>query len=191
MRPTENGQLLLSRVREYLLSLPFDLKVLQEILTNDELPKPIREQAAGVLLQAFCHQEGTGPERFLDDILLLRLTLGHIAKLDGEAAESFRQRFDDIFGALGEDLALLESGLGPELWRSLSNRAASLGKLVHRGKRAAQYVGDESSWDQLYADGLDFQTAYNVTAEQVHNRIRRPESLVETLHKRGARPRPL
>ena len=51
MRPTENGQLLLSRVREYLLSLPFDLKVLQEILTNDELPKPIREQAAGVLLQ--------------------------------------------------------------------------------------------------------------------------------------------
>ena len=99
MPPTENGQRFLSRVREYLLSLPFDLKVLQEILTNDELPQPIREQAAGVLLQAFCHQEGTGPERFLDDILLLRLTLGHIATVEGEAAASFRQRFDDIFGA--------------------------------------------------------------------------------------------
>ena len=48
MRPTENGQLFLSRVCDLLLSLPFDLKVLQEVITDVELPQNIREQAASV-----------------------------------------------------------------------------------------------------------------------------------------------
>jgi hypothetical protein len=191
MRPTENGQLFLSRVCEFVLSFPFDLKVLQEVVTDDELPRNIREQAAGVLVQAFSHQEGSGPERFLEDVLLLRATFGQIASLSGEEADSFRQRFDDIFSPLAGDLTILASYLGAELWNGLLVRAASFGKLNHKGKRPAQYVSDDSSWDQLYDDGLDFQTAYNVTEEQVRNRLRKPETIIDALHKRGSRPKSL
>ncbi len=191
MRPTENGQLFLSRVSELLLSFPFDLKILQEVITDDELPRNLREQAAGVLLQAFLHQEGSGPERFLDDVLLMRITLGQIAAVDSDEAKRFCDRFDDVFGPLKGDLPILESNLGPELWKSLTARVMTLGKIIHKGKRAAQYVSDEHTWDQLYDDGLDFQTAYNVTEEQVRNRLRKPETLIEVLHKRGSRPKSL
>ncbi|MFO0619965.1 MAG: hypothetical protein U0745_01125 [Polyangia bacterium] len=191
MRPTDNGHLFLSRVSEYLLSLPFDLKILQEALTNDELPRALREQATGVLIQAFSHQEGSGPERFFDDVLLLRIMLGQIAAVDSDEAQSFCDRFDEIFSTLDHDLPLLESVLGPELWSSLTSRLGSLGKLLHRGKRPAQYVSDDASWDLLYDDGIDFQTAYNVTEEQVRNRLRKAETILDTLHKRGARLKPL
>ena len=125
MRPTDNGHLFLSRVSEYLLSLPFDLKILQEALTNDELPRALREQATGVLIQAFSHQEGSGPERFFDDVLLLRIMLGQIAAVDSDEAQSFCDRFDEIFSTLDHDLPLLESVLGPELWRTDATTAGT------------------------------------------------------------------
>lgn len=191
MRPTDNGHLFLSRVSEFVLSLPFDLRILQEAITDDELPRPLREQAAGVLIQAFSHQEGSGPERFFEDVLLLRIMLGQLAAVDTDEAKSFCDRFDEVFGSLPQDLPMLEAVLGPELWSSLTARLSSLSKLIHKGKRPAQYVSDDASWDLLYDDGLDFQTAYNVTEEQVRNRLRRAETILDTLHKRGARPKPL
>ncbi len=189
MRPTENGQRFLSRVCELLLSLPFDLKVMQEVITDVELPQAVREQATGVLLQAFGHQDGTGPERFLEDVFLLRITLGQIAAEDTAESASFCARFDDIFGPLQHDLELFSGYLGADLWAGLSTKAGSLGKLVSKGKRPSQFVGDESTWDELYEDGLEFQTAYNVSEEQVRNRLRRPEPIVEAIQKRTARPK--
>ncbi len=189
MRPTENGQRFLSRVCELLLSLPFDLKVMQEVITDVELPQAIREQAAGVLLQAFGHQDGSGPERFLEDVFLLRITLGQIAAQGTDESASFCARFDDLFGPLADDLALFSSYLGGDLWTGLSTKAGSLSRLVSRGKKPAQYVSDESTWDELYESGLEFQTAYNVSEEQVRNRLRRPEPIVEAIQKRSARPK--
>ncbi|HND08942.1 MAG TPA: hypothetical protein PKI49_01495 [Pseudomonadota bacterium] len=189
MRPTENGQLFLSRVCDLLLSLPFDLKVLQEVITDVELPQNIREQAASVLVHAFGHQDGSGPERFLEDVFLLRIAFGNIAADKSEEADRFRSRFDDIFGTLDDDLTLFSGYLGSELWNGLRARAANLGRLVYKGKRPAQYVADEASWDELYEDGLEFQTAYNVSEEQVKNRLRRPEPICEAIQKRTARPK--
>lgn len=191
MRPTDNGHVFLSRVSEYLLSFPFDLRILQEAITDDELPRPLREQAAGVLIQSFSHQEGSGPERFFEDVLLLRITLGQIAAVESDEAQAFCDRFDDVFGSLPHDLPMLEAVLGPELWSSLTARLSSLGKLIHKGKRPAQYVSDDSTWDLLYDDGLDFQTAYNLTEEQVRNRLRKAETILDALHKRGTRLKPL
>lgn len=191
MRPTDNGHVFLSRVSEYLLSFPFDLRILQEAITDDELPRPLREQAAGVLIQSFSHQEGSGPERFFEDVLLLRITLGQIAAVESDEAQAFCDRFDDVFGSLPHDLPMLEAVLGPELWSSLTARLSSLGKLIHKGKRPSQYVSDDSTWDLLYDDGLDFQTAYNLTEEQVRNRLRKAETILDALHKRGTRLKPL
>lgn len=189
MRPTENGQLFLSRVCDLLLSLPFDLKVLQEVIIDVELPQNIREQAAGVLVSAFGHQDGSGPERFIEDVFFLRITFGLIASSDNEEAERFRSRFDDIFGTLDDDLTLFSSYLGSELWNGLTTRSGSLGRLVYKAKRPAQYVSEEDTWDELYEDGLEFQTAYNISEEQVRNRLRRPEPICDLLQKRTARPK--
>lgn len=182
----EKGKLFLSKVGEYLVSLPFDLKILQEALAEPELDRKTRELAAAVLLNALSPQEGPSPERYLDDLFWLRLTLAQISESSGAAESGFCARFDEVFHNLPADLALFEQMLGPDLWAWLVGRLPALNRVVLKGRRPTQYVDDESSWDALYEDGLDFQTHYDVTEDRVQNRLRSPRQIIEYLQRRFA-----
>lgn len=186
MQSTEIGREFLTRVSEYLVTFPFDLKILQEAITEPDLERSARELAASVLIGSLSPQEGSGPERFVDDVVLLRITLSRIAKEGGEEAAGFCTRFGEVYSKLDDDLRIFEQSLGPELWSWLSARPASFCRLPLKGKRASQYVDDPSSWDQLYEDGVDFQTNYDVTEAQIQNKLRRPEQLIEILQRRHA-----
>ena len=186
MQSTEIGREFLTRVSEYLVTFPFDLKILQEAITEPDLERSARELAASVLIGALSPQEGSGPERFVDDVVLLRIALARIAKEGGEEAAGFCTRFGEVYSKLDDDLRIFEQSLGPELWSWLSARPGSFCRLPLKGKRASQYVDDPSSWDQLYEDGVDFQTNYDVTESQIQNKLRRPEQLIEILQRRHA-----
>lgn len=189
MQSTELGRNFLTRISEYLVSLPFDLKILQEAVADPDLERSVRETAANVLINALSPQEGASPERYVDDVLLLRLAFAKLQALaasGNEAASTFCARFEDVFEKVPSDLKLFESYLGPELWSWLENRLPALSRCSLKGKRPALYVDDESMWDGLYEDGLEFQTNYDVTEERVQNRLRRPEQLTELLQKRHA-----
>ena len=186
MQSTEIGREFLTRVSEYLVTFPFDLKILQEAITEPDLERSARELAASVLIGSLSPQEGSGPERFVDDVVLLRITLSRIAKEGGEEAAGFCTRFGEVYSKLDDDLRVFEQSLGPELWSWLSARPASFCRLPLKGKRASQYVDDQSCWDQLYEDGVDFQTNYDVTEAQIQNKLRRPEQLIEILQRRHA-----
>lgn len=180
----EKGKLFLSKVGEYLVSLPFDLKILQEAVAETELPRATRELAAAVLINALSPQDGPSPDRYLDDLFWLRMTLSEIARSADAVECGFSARFDDVFRTLPDDLALFEQVLGRELWSWLQARLPTMARLSLKGKRPAQYVDDESSWDALYEDGLDFQTHYDVTEERVQNRLRSPKQILEYLQRR-------
>lgn len=184
MSSAETGREFLTRVCDYLVSFPFDLKILQEAVTDSELDHGLRELCAGMLILALSPQEGPLPERLIDDVILLRITLDRVRTQGDESAQAFIGRFDDVFARLDDDLRIFEASIGPELWAWLGGRIGGFPRLSYKGKRAALYVDDESTWDALYEDGLDFQTNYNLTEAQVHNRLRRPEQLVESLQKR-------
>jgi hypothetical protein len=187
MQRDELGRSFLAKVSEHLVSFPFDLKILQEAVAEPDLEHGIRELAAGVLLNALSPQEGSGPERYLDDAIWLRLALSRMvaaAQAGSEGATAFCARFEDVFGTLTSDLKLYEESIGPELWSWLNARLPTLTRCTLKGKRAVQFVEDEAACDDLYDDGLDFQTNYDVTEEKVQNRLRRPEQLTEFLHKR-------
>lgn len=187
MQPAELGRSFLTRVSDYLVSLPFDLKILQEAVADPDLERSTRETAVEVLMGAMSPQEGPSPERYIDDVLWLRMAFGQIwklAKTGHEGATAFCARFEDVFGTIEADLRLFEEYLGAELWTWLCGRLAGLSRATLKGKRPLQYLDDESSWDSLYEDGLDFQTNYDVTEEKVQNRLRRPEQIVELLQKR-------
>ena len=186
MQSTEIGREFLARVSEYLVTFPFDLKILQEAITEPDLERSARELAASILISSLSPQEGSGPERFVDDVVLLRIALHRIATEGGDGAEGFCTRFGEVYSRLADDLRIFEQSLGPELWSWLSARPASFCRLPLKGKRASQYVDDQDSWDQLYEDGVDFQTNYDVTEAQIQNKLRRPEQLIEILQRRHA-----
>jgi hypothetical protein len=186
MNATELGRKFVAKVQEYLVSLPFDLKVLQEAVVDTDLDHGVRELCAAVLLNAHGPQEGALPDPYIDDVLFLRVALEAIARDESEGARKFRERYAEVFEGLVSDVALFKQSIGAELWTWVEGRARALTRLSFKGKRPVLFVDDEASGEALYEDGLDFQTNYKVTEERVQNKLRRPESIVEVLQKKRA-----
>src|SRR5688572_20545643 len=104
MAPKETEHRFISRLSEYLVSLPFDLKVLQEAVSDPDLDRSARELAAGAVMHTLLPQEGeAGPLRFADDVLMVRAALKEVSQQGGEGAAAFRDRFSEIYGGLDED----------------------------------------------------------------------------------------
>jgi hypothetical protein len=174
----------LEKVGEYLLSLPFDLKVLQEAVTDPDLERDAREIAAGTIIHTLGPQEGDGPMRFVDDVLLVRAALKRVVADGGEHAKDFAARFDgEIYAKLDSDLANFADVLG-DLWPWLQGKLETFRKPPYKGKTPSQYVDDDEAASFLYEEGLEFQTNYNVTEDKVRNSVRRVDAIVESLNKR-------
>ncbi|MSP59343.1 MAG: hypothetical protein EXR72_03200 [Myxococcales bacterium] len=183
MSAKEAERSFLANISDHLLSLPFDLKVLQEAASDPDLDPAAREIAAGAITYALLPQEGDGPLRFVDDILLVRAAFAAVAAQGGDAFDAFRARFPEIYDQLDEETRLYEQQLAG-LWHWIAGKIASFPRLTYKGKRAAQYLESEDNLALLYEEGLEFQTNYNVTEEQVRNKLRRQEQIVELLSKR-------
>src|SRR5262249_11482911 len=131
-------------------------------------------------------QEGDGPMRFVDDVLLVRAALRRVVADGGDSAKDFADRFDgEIYSKLDDDLSTFESTLG-DLWPWLVGKLETFRKPPYKGKTPSQYVDDEEAASFLYEEGLEFQTNYNVTEDKVRNSVRRVDAILEQLHKRRA-----
>lgn len=185
MSAKETERSFLSKLAEYLLSLPFDLKILQEAASDLDLAPAARELAAGAIMHTLLPQEGEGPLRFVDDVLLVRASLAGVRAQGGEAFGAFRERFQEVYEKLDDDVTVFAEQLG-DLWRWLSTKIDTFGRVTFKGKRPAQYIENEENLSLLYDEGLEFETNYNVSEEQVRNRLRRVEQVVELLTRRHA-----
>jgi hypothetical protein len=177
----------LEKVTEYLVSLPFDLKVLQEAVTDPDLERNAREIAAGTIVHTISPQaEGEGPLKFADDVLFVRAALARVISDGSEGAAGFKERFaGEIYDKLDADCKLFEEYLG-DLWPWLTGKLASFGKIPYKGKKPSQYVDDEEAATLLYEEGLEFQTNYNLDEEAVRNKVRRADQILELLNKKRA-----
>ena len=176
----------LEKIGEYLLSLPFDLKILQEAVTDPDLDRATREIAAGAIVHAIGPQEGDGPVRFVDDVLLTRAAFKRVVSDGSEGAKAFAARFEsEIYNKLDADLAIFAEVLG-DLWPWLVSKLEAFRKPPYKGKTPAQYVDDDEAASFLYEEGLEFQTNYNVNEDKVRNSVRRLDPIVEQLNKRRA-----
>ena len=175
----------LEKVGEYLLSLPFDLKILQEAVTHPDLDRAAREIAAGTIIHTLGPQDGgDGPMRYVDDALLVRAAFKRVVADGSEHAKEFTARFEaEVYGKLDEDLKMFEDVLG-DLWPWLTGKLEGFRKPSYKGKTPSQYVDDDEAAAFLYEEGLEFQTNYNVTEDKVRNSVRRVDAILESLNKR-------
>ena len=176
----------LEKIAEYLISLPFDLKILQEAVTDPDLDRAIREIAAGAIIHSIGPQEGEGPLRYVDDVLLTRAALQRVVADGSDGAKAFKERFaGEVYGKLDEDVKVFADVLG-DLWPWLTGKLDAFRKPPYKGKTPAQYVDDDEAASFLYEEGLEFQTNYNVNEDKVRNSVRRLDPIVEQLNKRRA-----
>src|SRR5688572_25995741 len=83
-----------------LVSLPFDVKVLLEGVSDPDLEHDGRELAAATVVHIINPKDGNVEPyiRHAEDVILLRLALRRIAQDGGEGAAAFRDGFSENYG---------------------------------------------------------------------------------------------
>lgn len=174
-------------VRGWLVTLPHDLKIAFDAMDDENLPRPVREVAAGVVAYVvspndFIADRNDAVVSFADDALLLRLALTQ-ALGKGEDEDAFRGRFPELFDGLDENLALCKSIMG-ELMTWLEGKVPTLPKLDYKGKKITKYLDDEAAREQLFDDGLVFRTDYPVDEKTITDKLKKASTITEVMKRR-------
>jgi len=157
------------RIRELLVSLPYDMKVLFEAISDENLPAEARQMAASAAISCLSPSDpipdSTGLLGYVDDVVVVRLALKRFLELGGEEGQSYRERFVEQFRSLDEDLALLKAYLGEAIDWIQNRMEKALLKAKYKGKDARTYVKEDEACVFLYEEGQDFATRYDIDDE--------------------------
>jgi uncharacterized membrane protein YkvA (DUF1232 family) len=174
-------------VRGWLVSLPHDLKIAFDAMDDENLPRPVREVAAGVVVYVvspndFIADRNDAVVSFADDAMLLRLALAQ-ALGKGEDEQAFRARFPELFENLEENLSLCKTVMG-DLMTWLESKVPNLPKLDYKGKKVQKFLDDDESREQLFDDGLVFRTDYPVDEKTIADKLKKASTVTEVMKRR-------
>jgi hypothetical protein len=173
----------LETLSKALVSLPFDVKVLLEAVSDPDLEHAVREIAAATVIHVISPKEGNveAPVRHAEDVLLLRLALIKIAAEGGEGAQAFRDRFAENYSRIDEEMSLFRESLGSDTVDWLDSRWGALLKAVYAKKKVPVFVDDEEVGTFLYDEGLRFGTEYPITEKSLAGRVKQAQPFLDHL----------
>ncbi len=176
-----------TRVRELLVSLPYDIKVFFEAISDENLPLEARKASAGAIIYCLAPSDPipdtVGVQGFVDDVVVVLLTLKRLIELGGEDAEAYPERFSDQYASLDADLELVRGYLGETMvW--LERRVEKKQPEVrYKGKSPETYVTDDEAQEYLYTEGLAFTTDYEID-EKTAAKLSNGESVLKVFRHR-------
>jgi len=176
-------------VRDWLVSLPHDLKIAFDAMDDENLPRAVREVAAGVVAYVVSPNDSVADRNdavvsYADDAVLLRLALQK-ALGSGEDEQAFRDRFPELFEGLEEKLTVCKTVLG-ELLGWLEGKVNTLPALDYKGKKITKYLDDEEAREQLFDDGLVFRTVYPVDEKTIGDKLKKASTIIDVMKRRKA-----
>ena len=176
-------------VRGWLVSLPHDLKIAFDAMDDENLPRPVREVAAGVVAYVISPNDFIADRNdtlvsYADDAVMLRLALAK-ALGDGEDEQAFRDRFPELFENLDDNLELCRSVMG-ELMTWLESKMGSLPTLDYKGRKAAKYLDNDAAREKLFDDGLVFRTDYPVDEKTIGDKLKKASTITDVMRRRRA-----
>jgi hypothetical protein len=176
----------LETLSKALVSLPFDVKVLLEAVSDPELEHAVREIAAATVIHVITPKEGNveAPVRHAEDVVLVRLALARIAAEGGEGAQPFRDRFAENYGRLDEELQLFRDSFGGDIVDWIDSRWGALLKAVYGKKKVPLFVDDEEVGTFLYDEGLRFGTEYPITEKSLAGRVKQAQPFIDHLSRK-------
>jgi len=174
-------------VRGWLVSLPHDLKIAFDAMDDENLPRPAREAAAGVIAYVVSPNDAVSDRNdaivsYADDVVLLRLALQK-ALIAGEDEQTFRDRFPELFEGLDEHLGLCRSIMG-ELMTWLEAKVPSLHAIDYKGKKITKYLDNEDAREKLFDDGLVFRTDYPVDEKTITDKLKKSATILDAMTRR-------
>ena len=169
-----------------LVSLPFDLKILLEAVSDPDLDHGAREVAAAAVVYIIAPRDGNVEPylRHSEDVLVLRLALRQILTDGGEGAPAFRDRFAEDLSRLGQELDLLAVACGKDLIAWVDSRWPVLRKAVYARKKIPLFVDDEEVGTLLYDEGLKFGTNYPISEKTLEGRLKQAQPILDHLQRK-------
>jgi len=176
-------------VRGWLVTLPHDLKIAFDAMDDENLPRPVREVAAGVVAYVISPNDFIADRNdtlvsYADDAVMLRLALAK-ALGEGEDEQAFRDRFPELFENIDENLELCRSVMG-ELMTWLESKLGSLPTLDYKGRKAAKYLDNDAAREKLFDDGLVFRTDYPVDEKTIGDKLKKATTITDVMRRRRA-----
>jgi uncharacterized membrane protein YkvA (DUF1232 family) len=174
-------------VRSWLVSLPHDLKIAFDAMDDENLPRPARELATGVVMYIVGPKDSAERNEvvaYTDDALLLRLALQK-ALDTGEDEQAFRERFPELFEGLDENLKLCKSFLG-DLMTWLEAKVGTLKTVTYKSKKLATFLDNDEAREQLFDDGLAFRTDYPVDEKTIGDKLKKAATVLEVVKRHRA-----
>jgi len=175
----------------WLVSLPHDLKLLQDAADDENRSREGRELAVGGLIYVVSPNDFISADRpdsvlsYCDDTLLLHMVLDQlVASTDAEDLELFTSRDPDLFASLSEQLKVCEEVVGGELYGWLKSKVELLTKLEYKGKKVPAFLDDEEAAEYLYEDSLGFRTEYEVDDETIGDKFKKATGLIALWQRR-------
>jgi hypothetical protein len=169
-----------------LVSLPFDLKVLLEVVSDPDLEHDVREIAAAAVVYIITPREGNIEPylRYGEDAIVLRLVAKRVVEGGGESAPLFKERFSEEFARFSRELAVFELACGQALVAWFDSRWTSLRKAAYARKKISQFVDDQEVGTFLYDEGLKFGTNYPISEKSLVGRLKHPHPILDHLQKK-------
>jgi uncharacterized membrane protein YkvA (DUF1232 family) len=175
-------------VRNWLVSLPHDLKIAFDAMDDENLPRNVREIATGVAIYVVSPNDSVSSDRndqvvsYADDAILLRVALAK-ALGEGEDEQTFRDRFPELFDNLDEDLKICESVMG-DLMTWLEGKVTTVQKIEYKGRKVPAYLDNDEAREQLFDDGLVFRTDYPVDEKTIGDKLKKASTIVDVMKRR-------
>jgi len=189
MSPESLEKRFVQRMRGLLVSLPYDMKVLFEAVSDENLPVEVRHMAATAAIYCLSASDpmpdSMGLVGYIDDVVCVRMAMKRILEMGGEDAAGYPVRFVDEFASLDEDLELVRAYLGDAVSWIERRMAKGAAKTRYKGKAATTYVDDDEAREFLYDEGQDFTTAYEIDEEKAA-RLQSGKPVLEAFRRRLA-----
>ncbi len=176
-------------VRNWLVSLPHDLKIAFDAMDDENLPRNVREIATGVAIYVVSPNDSVGDRNdqvvsYADDAILLRLALAK-ALGEGEDEKTFRDRFPELFENLDEELKVCTSVMG-DLMTWLEGKVTAVQKIEYKGRKVPAYLDNDEAREKLFDDGLVFRTDYPVDEKTIGDKLKKASTIVDVMKRRKA-----
>jgi hypothetical protein len=169
-----------------LVSLPFDLKVLLEAVSDPDLEHDAREIAAAAAVYIITPRDGNIEPylRYGEDAVMLRLAARQLGAIGGESAPLFRERFAEELSRFAHELTEIERVCDAALMGWLDGRWPALRKATYARKRLSVFIDDDEVGRFLYDDGLKFGTDYPISEKSLAGRLKQAQPFLDHLRKK-------
>ncbi len=163
------------RLRDKIVSLPFDLKVAFAIMVDEDQSDEVRLLGAGTVLYVLGPNDiipdHIMPVGYADDAIILWIMIDEIRRKHPETAAKFTERFDGVFESSEETTLIFQGYLGP-LYDWLVGKLPEFNKLVYKGKVAQEYIDDAEAGEFLYDESREFTTEFDIDEDYLNNHLR-------------------